>query len=213
MPLRIVDLGSRISSNQHRTHRELFDHDDHEYIGVDVLDGPNVDVVMTKPYSIPVRSNSADLVISGQTFEHIPFMWASILEITRVLKPGGHAFITAPSRGHIHNVQDCWRFYPDGMRALAAWSRLELREAFTDFPPRVTHAVSSTTRRSLRNRIGATPSACSASLPTTRGCAWRSSAGSRRPGRTASVGSREHRCRHRFRATRWARRAGRGGDH
>ena len=70
-----------------------------------------------------MRSNSADVVISGQTFEHIPFIWASIMEISRVLKPGGHAFIIAPSRGHIHNVQDCWRFYPDGMRALAAWSR------------------------------------------------------------------------------------------
>jgi SAM-dependent methyltransferase len=135
--LRIVDLGSRVSSDKHQTHRELFDEYDCEYIGVDILDGPNVDVVMPKPYRIPVRSSSADLVISGQVFEHIPFFWASITEIARVLKPSGHAFITAPSRGHVHNVQDCWRFYPDGMRALAAWSGLELLEAFTEFPPRV----------------------------------------------------------------------------
>ena len=93
-------------------------------------------------------------------------MWASILEITRVLKPGGHAFITAPSRGHIHNVQDCWRFYPDGMRALAAWSRLELREAFTDFPPRVTpRGHLNYAGGHARNRTGATRSACSASRP------------------------------------------------
>lgn len=52
-----------------------------------------------------------------------------------MLKPGGHAFITAPSRGHVHDAQDCWRYYPDGFRALAAHSRLELREAYTDFPP------------------------------------------------------------------------------
>ncbi|MER7698362.1 methyltransferase domain-containing protein [Streptomyces sp. NPDC096095] len=133
---RVVDLGSRISGKQTRTHRALLAGHRVDYFGVDVRDGPNVDAVMTKPYRIPVRSNSADVVLSGQAFEHIPFFWASMLEIARVLKPGGHAFITAPSRGHVHDAQDCWRYYPDGFRALAAHSRLELREAYTDFPPR-----------------------------------------------------------------------------
>ena len=133
--LRIVDVGSRQVKNQARTHRELFDSYDCEYIGVDIVKGPNVDVVMTKPYRLPLRSNSADVVLSGQAFEHIPFFWVSMTEIARVMKPNGHAFITAPSRGHVHGAQDCWRFYPDGMRALAAWSGLELLEAFTDFPP------------------------------------------------------------------------------
>ena len=134
--LRIVDLGSRQVRKRARTHRDLLDSYDCEYIGVDIVKGANVDVVMTKPYRLPVRSNSADAVLSGQAFEHIPFFWASMTEIARVLKPNGHAFITAPSRGHVHGGQDCWRFYPDGMRALAAWSGLELLEVFTDFPPK-----------------------------------------------------------------------------
>ncbi|MFJ8250012.1 methyltransferase domain-containing protein [Streptomyces sp. NPDC094466] len=133
---RVVDLGSRISGKQTRTHRALLADHPVDYFGVDVQDGPNVDAVMKKPYRIPARSNSADVVLSGQAFEHIPFFWASMLEIARILKPGGHAFITAPSRGHVHDAQDCWRYYPDGFRALAAHSRLELREAYTDFPPR-----------------------------------------------------------------------------
>ncbi len=133
---RVVDLGSRISGKQTRTHRALLAGHRIDYFGVDVQDGPNVDAVMTKPYRIPARSNSADVVLSGQAFEHIPFFWASMLEIARILKPGGHAFITAPSRGHVHDAQDCWRYYPDGFRALAAHSRLELLEAYTDFPPR-----------------------------------------------------------------------------
>lgn len=132
---RVVDLGSRISGNQTRTHRGLLAGHDVDYVGVDVADGPNVDVVMTRPYRIPVKSGSADVVLSGQAFEHIPFFWASMLEIARVLRPGGHAFVTAPSRGHVHDAQDCWRYYPDGFRALAAHARLELREAYTDFPP------------------------------------------------------------------------------
>ncbi|MFI6873188.1 methyltransferase domain-containing protein [Streptomyces sp. NPDC050400] len=132
---RVVDLGSRISDKQVRTHRALLTGHDIDYVGVDVLDGRNVDRVMTKPYRIPVKSRSADFVISGQAFEHIPFFWATMLEIARVLRPGGTALITAPSRGHVHDAQDCWRYYPDGMRALAAYTGLELVETHTDFPP------------------------------------------------------------------------------
>ena len=134
--LRVVEVGSRRVNIQAHTHRELFASYDCEYIGVDIADGPNVDRVMTRPYRIPLRSNAADVVLSGQAFEHIPFMWVSMSEIARVLKPNGHGLITVPSRGHRHGIQDCWRFYPDGMRALAAWSGLELLEATTDFPPR-----------------------------------------------------------------------------
>ncbi|MFD4695049.1 methyltransferase domain-containing protein [Streptomyces sp. NBC_00683] len=132
---RVVDLGSRISGKQTRTHRGLLAGHDIDYFGVDVLDGPNVDAVMRRPYRIPAKSRSADVVLSGQAFEHIPFFWVSMMEIARVLKPGGYAFITAPSRGHAHDAQDCWRYYPDGFRAMAAHSRLELCEAYTDFPP------------------------------------------------------------------------------
>jgi SAM-dependent methyltransferase len=65
---------------------------------------------MKKPYQIPLRRHSVDVVVSGQTFEHIPFFWVSILELARILRPGGYLFITVPSRGHVHEVRDCWRF-------------------------------------------------------------------------------------------------------
>ena len=141
-PLRVVDVGSRIPKSARdaenvRTHRQLFERDGCEYVGVDLARGRNVDKVMRKPYRLPLPANSVDVVVSGQTFEHVPFVWVSMIEIARVLRQGGHAFVTAPSRGHVHGGQDCWRFYPDGMRALAAWSGLELREASTDFPPPV----------------------------------------------------------------------------
>jgi SAM-dependent methyltransferase len=133
--LKVVDLGSRVSGRQSVTHRDMLGEHDIDYVGVDVRKGPNVDAVMTKPYRIPVKSNSADFVLSGQAFEHIPFFWATMMEIARVLKPMGMAFVTAPSRGHPHDAQDCWRYYPDGFRAMAAYSGLALREAYTDFPP------------------------------------------------------------------------------
>jgi SAM-dependent methyltransferase len=132
---RVLDFGSGTSLRQTLTHRSLLGEYDCDYTGVDVREGNNIDIVMKKPYRIPLRSNSVDIVLSGQVFEHVPFFWASMLEIARVMRPRAYFFLTVPSRGHIHSSYDCWRIYPDGLRAMAAWSRLRLREAFTDFPP------------------------------------------------------------------------------
>ena len=132
---RVVDFGSRISDGQRNSHRDVFAGYDVEYVGVDIDAGRNVDVVMKRPYKIPLPANSVDVVVSGQVFEHIPFFWASFLELARILRPGGLIFLTVPSRGHTHDVYDCWRIYPDGLRAFAAMSRLELLEGHTDFPP------------------------------------------------------------------------------
>jgi SAM-dependent methyltransferase len=132
---RILDLGSRRVARDHLTHRNLLTNYDVEYVGADVAAGPNVDVVMKKPYRIPVKSNSFDVVLTSQAFEHIAFPWASFLEMSRIVKPGGFIFLTSPSRGHKHGSPDCWRYYPDSTRALAAFARMNLRETFTDMPP------------------------------------------------------------------------------
>jgi SAM-dependent methyltransferase len=133
---RVVDFGSYMKHGI-ATHRDLLAGRDCAVLGVDIVGGRNVDIVMSRrrPYRIPLASNSVDVVFSGQVFEHIPFFFTSMLELQRILKPGGRIFVTVPSRGHRHNVYDCWRFYPDGMRAMAAFAGLELERATTDFPP------------------------------------------------------------------------------
>jgi SAM-dependent methyltransferase len=134
-----VDFGSRTSEHclrQGMTHRQLLAGYDCDVIGVDVIPGPNVDVVMEQPYRLPFKSRSVDVVLTGQVFEHIPFFWASMMEIARVLKRDGLLLMTVPSRGHPHTPVDCWRPYPDGLRAMAAFSGLEIRVARSDFPPR-----------------------------------------------------------------------------
>ena len=84
----VLDFGSFINTGQTLNHRQLLQEYDVTYIGVDIQPGRNVDIQMTQPYKIPL-SNSQDVVLSGQVFEHIPFPWASILEIARVLRTGG----------------------------------------------------------------------------------------------------------------------------
>jgi len=144
---RVLDFGSGTSQRQTLTHRSLLSGYDCEYTGVDIRETDNVDLVMKKPYRIPMKSRSVDIVLSGQVFEHVPLFWASLLEIARVMRPGGYFFMTVPSRGHVHAKYDCWRIYPDGLRAMAAWSQLALREAFTDFPPPIRDAAGAPRRR------------------------------------------------------------------
>jgi len=133
--LTVLDLGSGTTPERMAkglTHGALFGHLDAEVIGVDIIEGPNVDRVLRQPYRLPVRTNSVDVVVSGQVFEHIPFFWASMLEVARVLRPGGVFLMTVPSRGHKHMQVDCWRYLDDGVRALAAFSGLTLHRAHTD---------------------------------------------------------------------------------
>lgn len=131
--LEVVDIGSYDVNGSYRT---LFGNPGWSYRGVDLEAGPGVDIVLASPYRLPFPTGSVDLVISGQAFEHVEFFWHSWLEMVRVLKPGGMVFLIAPSRGPEHRYpQDCWRFYPDGYRALAKFGQCELLEVSTDWEP------------------------------------------------------------------------------
>lgn len=132
-PLRIADIGSY---DVNGSYRPLFEQPRWQYSGVDLLAGPNVDVVLQSPYRLPFASHSVDVIVSGQAFEHIEFFWLTWLEMARVLKPGGYVFLVAPSRGPEHRYpHDCWRFYPDGFRALAHYAAMDLLACSTDWIP------------------------------------------------------------------------------
>lgn len=129
----VADIGSY---DVNGSYRPLFDSPRWSYTGVDLAPGPNVDVVLKSPYRLPFPTASQDVLVSGQAFEHVEFFWLSWLEMVRVLRPGGLIFLIAPSRGPEHRYPvDCWRFYPDGYKALARWGELELLEVATDWDP------------------------------------------------------------------------------
>lgn len=131
--LQILDIGSY---DVNGSYKPLFPHANWRYTGVDLSAGPNVDVVLSSPYRFPFPDGHADLIVSGQAFEHIEFFWLTWMEMVRVLKPGGRIFLLAPSRGPEHCFPvDCWRFYPGGYMALAKYAQLELVEVTTDWEP------------------------------------------------------------------------------
>ncbi len=132
LPLHIVDLGSQ---DVNGTYRPLFDGEAWTYTGIDMCAGKNVDIALANPYHWrELRSASVDVLISGQAFEHIEFFWLTMLEIARVLKPNGLCCIIVPSGGFEHRYPvDCWRFYPDGLQALARFVRLDVLATYTQW--------------------------------------------------------------------------------
>ncbi len=130
--LLILDLGSQDFNGSYRS---LFDRSPWRYRGIDMTAGKNVDLVLRDPYRWrEIRAESADVIVSGQTFEHTEFFWLTIREIARALKAGGLLCLIAPSAGDEHRYPvDCWRVYPDGLRALARYAGLEVLEAWTQW--------------------------------------------------------------------------------
>ncbi len=131
--LQIFDIGSY---DVNGSYKDLFTNENWHYTGIDMREGPNVDKVMTNPYRLPIPTHHADILVSGQAFEHIEYFWLSWLDMIRATKPGGYIFLIAPSRGPEHRYPvDCWRFYPDGYKALARLGNMQLVEVTTDWEP------------------------------------------------------------------------------
>ena len=125
----VLDVGSMAHEEQD-TYRPLFAGSRYLFTGLDIAEGPNVDLVPRDVfYWEEIPDGSFDVVISGQAFEHNPFFWISLAEIARVLVPGGLVAIVAPGAGAVHRYPfDCWRFYPDAWPAACAYVGLELVE-------------------------------------------------------------------------------------
>jgi SAM-dependent methyltransferase len=103
------------------------------YLGVDLRDGPNVDRVMWDEFTIPVRSETMDIIISGQCLEHCSNPFRLIRDAARTLKPGGTIILVAPFLFPEHGEPtDCFRFLPDGMRAILEDADLVPVDAYMD---------------------------------------------------------------------------------
>jgi len=67
----------------------------------------------------PFDDNQWDYVISDQMLEHVRKPWKAVGEMHRIVKPGGVVICTTCSYNPVHRCPiDCYRFMPDGMRAL-----------------------------------------------------------------------------------------------
>lgn len=126
-PLRVLDIGSQDINGSLRSLFEPY----HEYLGLDITKGKNVDIVANNLLKLPLRQKF-DVVVTSSCFEHNPLFWVTFNEMVRVTKKGGLIYINTPSEGPYHGYPvDCWRFLEDAYRALETWNpKVKLIESY-----------------------------------------------------------------------------------
>jgi SAM-dependent methyltransferase len=134
--LKILDVGSQtVPEDIMGSYKVFFKNDKAkwDYYGCDMVAGNNVDIVLKNVYNWrEIESNSYDVIISGQALEHVEFFWLTFLEIKRVLKHEGLCCIIVPSSGYEHKYPlDCYRYFSDGLRAIAKYVGLDVVEIYT----------------------------------------------------------------------------------
>jgi SAM-dependent methyltransferase len=88
------------------------------WIGMDIEEGPGVDVVFSPGSDFPFPDEHFDVVVATSVFEHDPAFWKTLAEMARVVKKSGFLYICAPSNGMVHRYPlDCFRFYPDASQS------------------------------------------------------------------------------------------------
>lgn len=124
-----LDVGSR---DYNGTVKPLFTN----YIGVDMEDGPNVDII-ARADELPFPAECFDVVVTTEMLEHDPFFWHSMEEMARVLRPGGYLIVT--TRGinfHLHGYpDDYWRFTESALTHLFEMVDLAVIEVIPDWYP------------------------------------------------------------------------------
>ena len=94
---------------------------------LDIADDPRLTYSGAGEYSFPVDDGAYDIVLSGQVLEHVRKIWVWIKEVARVCREDGHVIIINPVSWPYHEAPvDCWRAFPEGMRALYDEGGLEV---------------------------------------------------------------------------------------
>ena len=136
-PMDVLDVGSRAIGQGTPTHRATIVAHGWRYVGLDIEAGENVDLLVSDGYNWnALADDSYDVVLCSQVLEHTRYPWRLVQEMSRVLRPRGLAFLAAPSAGHVHRYpEDCFRYYPDGLSALATAAGLLVLEAHVQHRP------------------------------------------------------------------------------
>jgi len=91
----------------------------HNYVKVDIIDGPDVDVVADL-HSLPSDwTGRFDCFIANAVFEHLERPWIAAMEVARVLAPGGIFLVKTHQCFPIHGYpSDFFRFSDSAMRLI-----------------------------------------------------------------------------------------------
>jgi SAM-dependent methyltransferase len=113
------------------TYRKLIPIQDLVWETLDIFDSPQLTYSKSDIYHFPIPANQFDMVLSGQVIEHVSHIWRWMPELARITKPGGLVITINPISWPYHEAPiDCWRIYPEGMKALCEDSGLVVEKSF-----------------------------------------------------------------------------------
>ena len=134
---RLLEIGSRSRSGN--VYTQGF-RKDIEYVGFDIIPGPNVDLVGDiHQLSKSIQSESFDAIFCFSVFEHLAMPWQAALEMNKALKVGGLVFIATHPTWPLHDRPwDFFRFSTDAFRSLFhRHTGFEILEASEGLPCRI----------------------------------------------------------------------------
>lgn len=102
----MIEIGSRARSGN--SYRHLFE-GLKNYTGLDITDGPNVDVVGDAHRLSKVAKTKFDFAFSVSVFEHLIMPWVAAYELSLVMKIGGYGYIQSHPAWPLHEVP--WDFF------------------------------------------------------------------------------------------------------
>lgn len=132
---RVLEVGAQNVNGSARPYAER--HGAAEYLGVDIAEGPGVDVLCDVETLVErFGEERFDLVLCTEVLEHVRDWRMALSNLKRVLTGGGTLLITTRSIGfHYHGYpQDFWRFEPEDIRVLMGDMTLEVLEDDTSSP-------------------------------------------------------------------------------
>lgn len=106
-----------------------------EYVGVDMMSGPGVDLVCSG-HEVDHADGSYDLTLSGECFEHNPYWRETFANMVRMTRPGGLVAFSCATRGRPeHGTQRTVAGHSPGnqSRGLDYYRNLEKRD-FAELP-------------------------------------------------------------------------------
>jgi SAM-dependent methyltransferase len=126
--MRVLEVGpDRFPSS----YRKIAALDDLHWDTLDIYDSPKLTYPKSQLYSFPIPDGTYDIVLSGQVIEHVAKVWQWMRELARVAKPGGLVITISPSSWPYHEAPiDCWRMYPEAMKALCEDAGLAVETCF-----------------------------------------------------------------------------------
>jgi SAM-dependent methyltransferase len=75
-----------------------------EYVGLDVVPGPDVDIVITQDEPWPVQDRYFDVLLSTQVIEHVDSLEFALEQMTRVIKEEGVVILSFPFLYNVHGA-------------------------------------------------------------------------------------------------------------